>query len=156
MNSSSQIPERYNVRVYGLWINENSEVLVTDEYRLGVKMTKFPGGGNEFGEGLGNTVIREFKEELNIEVAKVKLLYINDFLQTSAFNSREQLLSVYYQVKPVGNPVIVTASTPFDFPELVEGAQVFRWISLRKIHPDHFTFPIDKKVATLLAKEYQD
>jgi hypothetical protein len=43
---------KFNIRVYGLLINKQQEVLVTDEYRIGMYMTKFPGGGLEYGEGL--------------------------------------------------------------------------------------------------------
>ena len=45
------IPSRFNIRVYGILIQEG-KILVTDEIRSGVKMTKFPGGGLEFGEGI--------------------------------------------------------------------------------------------------------
>ena len=41
---------QFNIRVYGLWIREG-RILVTDEFRLGTFMTKFPGGALEFGEG---------------------------------------------------------------------------------------------------------
>ncbi len=35
----------FNIRVYALLINEKNEVLITDEFRFGKEMTKFPGGG---------------------------------------------------------------------------------------------------------------
>lgn len=36
---------RFNIRVYGILINKQNEVFVTDEYRMGLTFTKFPGGG---------------------------------------------------------------------------------------------------------------
>jgi len=33
---------QFNIRVYGLLLDDN-RILVTDEYRLGIFMTKFPG-----------------------------------------------------------------------------------------------------------------
>jgi hypothetical protein len=52
--------------------------------------------------------------------------------------------------EPIRFPV---SQTPFDLPEMKNGCQSFRWISVAKIIPDDFTFPIDKHVAHLL-KDY--
>ena len=90
-------PSRFNIRVYGILIQEG-KVLITDEVRSGVKMTKFPGGGLEFGEGIAECLIREFKEELNIRISIKTLFYVNDFYQVSSFNKNEQLVSIYYLV----------------------------------------------------------
>ena len=43
--------KRFNIRVYGFLIDEGC-ILVTDEFRLGIFMTKFPGGGLIYGEGM--------------------------------------------------------------------------------------------------------
>ena len=43
---------RFNIRVYGLLINNLNQVLVSDENIKGHYITKFPGGGLEFGEGI--------------------------------------------------------------------------------------------------------
>ena len=53
--------KRFNVRVYGILI-QNDCVLVSDEYIGGKEITKFPGGGLEFGEGIHQCIIREIKE----------------------------------------------------------------------------------------------
>jgi 8-oxo-dGTP diphosphatase len=50
--------QKFNIRVYGILINEHKQVLVTDEYIKGHEITKFPGGGLEFGEGTLECVIR--------------------------------------------------------------------------------------------------
>ena len=42
----------FNVRVYGILINEKKQVLVSDEYIRGQYYTKFCGGGLEFGPQL--------------------------------------------------------------------------------------------------------
>ena len=52
---------RFNIRVYGLLINEQKQVLVSDELIRGSYITKFPGGGLEFGEGTRNCLQRELK-----------------------------------------------------------------------------------------------
>ena len=58
----------FNIRVYGILINEKNQVLVADEYIRGGYYTKFPGGGLEFGEGTRDCLKREFKEEMNLKV----------------------------------------------------------------------------------------
>lgn len=138
--------KRFNLRVYGLLI-VNNKVLVTDEHRGGVQMTKFPGGGLEKGEGLMDGLIREFEEELEIAVNVTDFYYVNEFLQISAFNPADQLLSFYYRVETTQTDRIPAIETQR---ELVPNEQTFRWVDLAEIHPDLFTFPIDKVVAEKL------
>ncbi|MDO8952586.1 MAG: NUDIX domain-containing protein, partial [Draconibacterium sp.] len=74
------------IRVYGVIVNERREVLMTDEYQLGMKMTKFPGGGLEFGEGTIDGLKREFKEECNgQEIKNINHFYTTDFFQKALF-----------------------------------------------------------------------
>ena len=42
---TEHLPSRFTIRVYALILNDQNDVLVTDEFQLGMKMTKFPGGG---------------------------------------------------------------------------------------------------------------
>jgi len=42
--------KRFNIRVYGLWLNNNA-ILVNEELIRGQQVIKFPGGGLEMGEG---------------------------------------------------------------------------------------------------------
>ena len=59
------IPGNFVIRVYAIIVNENQEVLISDEFQPGIKMTKFPGGGLEFGEGTIDGLKRELREECN-------------------------------------------------------------------------------------------
>lgn len=140
------IPSRFNIRVYGLLI-QDGRVLITDEIRGGTKMTKFPGGGLEFGEGLAEGLKREFQEELNVEIKVGELFYINDFLQISSFDSKDQLMSVYYNVE-LESGEIKSTDVPFEFE--TEEPQCFRWIDLNELVENEFTFPIDKVVVKKL------
>jgi ADP-ribose pyrophosphatase YjhB (NUDIX family) len=140
----------FNVRVYGLLINEAKEVLVADELIHERKITKFPGGGLEFGEGTIDAIKREMMEETATEVEVIEHFYTTDFFQVSAFNSKSQVLSIYYIIKSKTTLKVETTTTPFNFKEPKEGAISFRWISLKSISEEDFTFPIDKKVASLL------
>ena len=77
--------ENFNIRVYGLLINEGS-VLITSEHRARIQMLKFPGGGLEKGEGIEDCLIREFDEELKIIIEVEEFFYVNEFFQESVFN----------------------------------------------------------------------
>lgn len=58
---------KVNIRVYGL-IFCKGLLLITDEFRLGMPMTKFPGGGLIKGEGTIDCLKRECMEELGQEI----------------------------------------------------------------------------------------
>jgi ADP-ribose pyrophosphatase YjhB (NUDIX family) len=139
---------KFIIRVYGLAINKKDEVLLTDEFQLGIKMTKFPGGGLEYGEGLIDGLKREFREECNgQEITEIRHFYTTDFYQKAQFFENTQLLSIYYFVE-LKNPVQFKISElPFDFKENINGNQSFRWVKIKTLNVDDFTFPIDKFVA---------
>jgi mutator protein MutT len=146
--------KKYNIRVYGILRNDKNEILITDEHRMGINMTKFPGGGLELGEGIIDCLKREWREELKVEIEIEKHFYTTDFFIKSAFNNA-QLISIYYLVKLKTNTKkILTSTKEFDFAEIIDGAQTFRWLAIENISENDFTFPIDKKVATLLKKEF--
>ncbi|MGE0568360.1 MAG: NUDIX domain-containing protein, partial [Bacteroidia bacterium] len=87
----------FNVRVYGILIHEG-KVLVTDEFIKGIEITKFPGGGLQFGEGTLECVKREFAEEVDIDIEVIAHFYTTDFFVESAFNNKQQIMSIYYLV----------------------------------------------------------
>lgn len=140
----------FNVRVYGI-LELDNYILITDEIKDGIKMTKFPGGGLEFGEGLESALIREFEEELNIKIKVGDLIYINDFLQVSSFKNNEQLLSVYYHVSHLCKTKIPTVDFPFE--KLNSNDQCFRWVKKNELNQNDFTFAIDKVIADKLRNE---
>lgn len=140
-----------NVRVYGILIQDN-QVLVSDEYIKGNNITKFPGGGLEYGEGTKECLMREFKEELNLNIEIISHFHTTDFFVNSAFSNQSQIISVYYLVKPLGELDFSISTTVFDFNEVKEGAQSMRWIEIDKVSENDFTFIIDKHVADLLEK----
>ena len=150
---SDQLPSCFTIRVYALIINDNNEVLVTDEFQLVTKMTKFPGGGLNFGEGTIDCLRRELMEECGQEIEDILHFYTTDFYQKALYWDNYQLISIYYLAKLKGSAQFRISEQAFDFLELVNGNQSFRWVAAEKINPEEFTFPIDKHVAHLL-KEY--
>jgi 8-oxo-dGTP diphosphatase len=142
---------QFNVRVYGLLINERQEILVSDEQEYGMQFTKFPGGGLEYGEGLTDGLKREFVEECNAEIAVISHFYTTDFFVKSAFND-SQIISVYYLVRNINALDLNFKTKVFDFDGEGDVLQAFRWVKLNELREDDFTFPIDQYVAGLLIK----
>jgi ADP-ribose pyrophosphatase YjhB (NUDIX family) len=148
---------RFNVRVYGLLINEHQQILVTDEvFKNGGRATKFPGGGLELGEGLRDGLAREYQEEAGVEVTVVDHFYTTDFFQPSFFDSDSQIISVYYTCHCAAWRSIKTSTTKFDF-TVKEGeeAESFRWVNLAQLHQEtDIILPIDKVVVKMLMEQY--
>jgi 8-oxo-dGTP diphosphatase len=141
----------FNVRVYGILIKDTN-VLVTDELIGGASMTKFPGGGLEFGEGTLEGLKREFREELEIEIDIESHFYTTDFFVQSAFN-RSQIIAIYYLITTNDELNLHFSKEPLNFDKKKIGnQQLFRWVSLDEISEKHFTFAADKKVGDLLSK----
>jgi len=147
----------FNIRVYGILINDQRQILVSDEYIRGSYITKFCGGGLEIGEGTIDCLKREFMEEMNLPVEITGHLYTTDFYQQSAFNPDHQIISIYYYVKalaPIAVPLRVTA---FDFDaeqmrvynETGE-TETFRFVNWDDFDADSVTLPIDKVVAKIV------
>jgi ADP-ribose pyrophosphatase YjhB (NUDIX family) len=141
---------RFIIRVYGIIINDKDEVLLSDEYQLGMKMTKFPGGGLEFGEGPEDCIKREAMEEFGQEIEIIEHFYTTGFFQKALFHDDAQLVSIYYRIKFKTDIQFKISVKPFDFPEMKDGNQSFRWKPIKDIIADDVTFPIDKKVVEML------
>lgn len=149
---------RFNVRVYGVLINEKRQILVSDEYIRGQYYTKFPGGGLEFGEGARDCLKREFKEEMDLRVEVMGHLYTTDFYQQSAFNPDDQIISIYYYVKALEPIRFHLTGKAFDFSEeqLIvykkeSAIETFRFIDLENFSPGEVSLPIDKVVAGMVS-----
>lgn len=142
----------FNVRVYGLLINDQNEVLISDEQEYGMRFTKFPGGGLELGEGLADGLKREFLEECNCEVEIIKHFYTTDFFVRSAFND-SQVISVYYLVKNASPLNLIFKTVVFDFDGEGDILQSFRWVKLADLGSEDFLFPTDQHVAKLLISD---
>ena len=147
------------LRVYGILINEKNEILVSDEFIRGNKYTKFPGGGLEFGEGTRDCLAREFMEEMNLRVEIGAHLYTTDFFQISAFNTSQQIVSVYYKVEALEQIAVPLRDKPFDFDEQQMAVyhqkgetETFRMIPLEVFSPASVSLPIDKVVAEMVLK----
>ena len=148
---------RFNLRVYGILINNKKQILVADEYVRGGLYTKFPGGGLEFGEGTRDCLKRELKEELGIQAEIGEHIYTTDYFQMSAFRPEDQIISIYYFAKQLEELNVPIRSKPFDFDEkqmeiyLNTGeTETFRLIEWEDFSDETVTLPIDKIVARMI------
>jgi 8-oxo-dGTP diphosphatase len=149
----------FNVRVYGILINEYKQVLVSDEFIRGHYYTKFCGGGLEKGEGTIDCLKREFIEEMNLKVEVSDHLYTTDFYQMSAFNPEHQVICIYYYVRALEAITAPIRTAPFEFDEaqlkIYEATgetETFRFINWEDFSEASVTLPIDKVVAGLIKK----
>ena len=148
---------RFNIRVYGILINEKKQVLIADEYIRGGLYTKFPGGGLEFGEGTRDCLKRELKEELGIEAEIGDHIYTTDFFQMSAFRPDDQIISIYYFAKQLEELKVPIREKQFDFDEkqmeiynTTGETETFRLINWNDFSDEIVTLPIDKIVARII------
>ena len=146
-----------NIRCYGILYQEEKGILVSDEFIRGMYITKFPGGGLEFGEGSRDCIKREFMEEMLMDVEVKEHIYTTDFFQISAFNPAHQIISIYYWVKAVSEPGVPVHTDAFQFTEAqmqvyrekreIESARYIPWDSFTA---KQVTLPIDKLVCRII------
>jgi ADP-ribose pyrophosphatase YjhB (NUDIX family) len=134
--------DTFNLRVYGLWVNTQQEVLLVEEKIKANTYVKFPGGGLEFGEGILDCLYREIKEETALDVLAHQHYYTTEFFQPSKFHPRHQVISIYYRIrcdeqlpiqKPANDPVI----------------QRYIW------HPIAEAFPVSLPIDVVVARNLQ-
>src|SRR5690606_28517719 len=103
-------------------------------------ITKFPGGGLDWGEGTIDCLAREWKEELGLDIEVRDHFYTTDFFQHSAFDD-SQVISIYYKVH--------VQETPTEIVNYVANERTF-WMPINDVSANTFQLPIDKKVGVML------
>ncbi len=109
-----------------------------DEVIQGKPLRKFPGGGVEHLEAPGIALIREFKEELGVEVRLGPLLYVSPHFHKSFFRP-QQLIGLYWEVELVsGTPQAQVPKARVD------------WHPIATLKPLEFTHALDQEVVKFL------
>lgn len=145
--------KHFNLRVYGLIINHQNELLIAEEFHYDTFMRKFPGGGLQFGEGPKDGLKRELKEELDIDIADMAHLHTTDMFVQSIFNENHQVIGIYFLVMPQFD-LAKSYRNEYELPSK-EGEERFRWMPLSQIHPADFTFPVDQQAVEVLIETLQ-
>jgi 8-oxo-dGTP diphosphatase len=144
---------KFIIRVYALIFKDTYHVLLSDEFMLDTRMIKFPGGGLHFGEGPAECLKREALEEFGQEVKIISHYYTTDYFQPALFHDNAQLISIYYKARFMEPIRFRISEVPFDFPEMINGSQSFRWADLRDSSKEELSFPIDKLVFDKLQED---
>jgi len=136
----------FTIRVYGILLY-NDHVLVSDELIKGRRITKFPGGGLEYGEGVKDCLVREIREEMGLDALDLRHFYTTEFFQQSTFHSDPmQVLSVYFTFHVAAPEAISVVSEAFAGAGEVQDQELFRWLRLDEPADDALTLPIDQVV----------
>ncbi|WP_322969038.1 NUDIX hydrolase [Faecalibacter sp. LW9] len=131
----------FNVRVYAL-LEHQGKIMIIHEPFQNQLIYKFPGGGLEFGEGTRECLIREFKEELNLEVEIGEHFYTQDFFIQNVFDPTEQILMIYYCAQ-------TTDEALENLKVMDEDIQEVMWWDKKDLNPDRMTLATDKIVIDL-------
>lgn len=138
--------DKFNVRVYGIIVH-SGRILVSHERFRGESFTKFPGGGVQLGEGVLDALIREFKEELNIEITPSFLFHVTESLQVSRFYSEDQVIAIYYIVT---SDEVDSIDISKRKEEVEEKGEAFEWVELTKFKKEMLSFESDREAASKL------
>jgi 8-oxo-dGTP diphosphatase len=138
---------KFNIRVYGIWTKKN-KILVSNENIDGFRMVKFPGGGLEFGESTVNCVIREFKEELNVNAKVIRLIHTSDTVIQSIFKPNEQVIALHYLIECLDEIQV------YEIEQQTSSGAInhhrFEWIDLNSKVLNKLTFEMDKQAISKL------
>ncbi|MBU0488675.1 MAG: NUDIX domain-containing protein [Bacteroidetes bacterium] len=143
------LPTRFNIRVYGLLIHKN-RILITDEVFRCRPMTKFPGGGLEFGESLPDCLRRECMEELGRKIKISGHYYTCDDFVISEFHKEHQVIPVYYRIALSHPEKLKVHDKKPEYPAGTSEALSLRWLDFSPKNAEQFTFPTDRKVFKML------
>lgn len=112
----------FNYRVVGVAVHENFVLLHQAE---GEDFWTFPGGRAEFGETAEQTLKREMREELAVDVEIIRLLWFVENFFTYA-DKRYHEIALYFLMQfPVSSKYLVRSGS---FPCEEEGSKlIFQW-----------------------------
>ena len=85
---------RPRIRVAGILIEEN-KILLIQHHKNDKKYWLIPGGGNDWGETTKEALIREYKEETNMDIEVDEFLF---FSETISPDKKRHVLNLFYKI----------------------------------------------------------
>jgi len=95
-------------------------------------------------------------EELNQPLEVGAHFYTTEIFQQCAFRETDQVVSIYYFAKMIGEQQFATSNQRFNFKQRENDEEAFRWVEISALKEEPFSFPIDKIVAEKLGKYVQE
>lgn len=121
---------RFNYRVAGIIIYDNKLLVMKDEH---APYFYLPGGRVAMNELSEDAIIREIKEELNVEVKVNRILWVNEnFFHEEYCDENFHEICFYYLLDLIDNELL-NKGEEFIFKEKGENIHTFYWKDINKI-----------------------
>jgi 8-oxo-dGTP pyrophosphatase MutT (NUDIX family) len=142
----------FSYRVAGLLVHNNKILL---QRLINDTAYALPGGHVELGETNEETLIREFKEEINANVRVVSLQWVGEiFFPWPSGNKPCHQICLYYKIELTDDKCIPLQGAFLGIEQLEDGSfkLEFSWVDIDRIS-DIELYPVDAK--NLLAQGFQ-
>jgi len=128
---------RFNYRVCAVIIHDGKVLAMKDSH---ADYYYLPGGRVQFNETAEEALLRELKEELNIQASIIRPLYFNQsFFNEDALKIDYHEICIYYLVD-VSKTNVFSRGDSFDGVETVK-KQKFEWLSFEKVKKE-YVYPL--------------
>ena len=97
--------EDIRIRVAGIYI-ENDKILLVKHQKNDREYYLLPGGGQHTGEKAPDALIREWKEELSIDIVPGEFLFLGESIPPE-INSRKHVYQMVYSVTKISGNIFV-------------------------------------------------
>lgn len=95
--------KQYPKVVVGCFIlNDKREILLVKSYKWPLKWVVM-GGHIEWGESIAEAVVREVKEEVELDVKFVRVIKVAEFVFSPDFHAKKHFISLQTECRLVGN-----------------------------------------------------
>lgn len=88
---------RPRVRVAGILI-ENDKILLIEHKKKDKRYWLIPGGGVDWGESTAEALIREYKEETNLDIEVKRFLFLSE---TIAPDNEKHVINLYFEIQKI-------------------------------------------------------
>jgi len=132
-NNSTLYPE---VTVGALIFNDDKKILLMKSYKWN-NMYCLPGGHIELGETAEQAVIREVKEETNLDIVDIKFHCVQDAIFAETFYQKRHFVFLDFICKATTNYVILN-----------DEADEYKWININEVDK-HQIEPFTKRTIEL-------
>lgn len=128
---------RFNYRVAGIIIYENKLLIMKDEHS---PYYYIPGGRVKMNESSKEAIIREIREELNIEVKVNRILWVHEnFFHEQYLNEDFHEICFYYLLDMIDNTLV--NKEEFKVQENGQHTHTFYWKDIKEIR-DLYIYPL--------------